>query len=307
MATAPIARRAAGWLRRGRSPAAAGAIRCTSCRPTSAAFLPARVVLDLSDPGDVVLDPFSGRGTTIFEALLCGRDAIGTDASQYAMSCRARRPSRSGSTSSRRICARSWPTPRAWKQSSGQRRPPRLLRRSRRWIELLRLREVLRGDDSREANFAKAVVCGVLHGPSARCSSRRHRRIRRARPSATCAATSSATASSGRSGTCSRRRSRRHAAPASTVFRAPRSRAPQRLPCTTARRREHRPDRHLAAVPRRARLRVEQLAAVVVARLRPARGARQADPVAPRGRLSRVHGRHVCGALPRARATTPPP
>ena len=30
-------------------------------------------------PGDLVLDPFSGRGTTLFEALLMGRNAIASD------------------------------------------------------------------------------------------------------------------------------------------------------------------------------------------------------------------------------------
>ena len=32
--------------------------------------------------------------------------------------------------------------------------------------QLVRLREVLQGDESREATFTKAIVCGVLHGPS---------------------------------------------------------------------------------------------------------------------------------------------
>jgi hypothetical protein len=38
----------------------------------------------LSKPGDIVLDPFSGRGTTPFQALLCGRDAIGNDINPVA-------------------------------------------------------------------------------------------------------------------------------------------------------------------------------------------------------------------------------
>lgn len=32
-----------------------------------------------SRPGDIVYDPFMGRGTTILEAVLCGREAIGND------------------------------------------------------------------------------------------------------------------------------------------------------------------------------------------------------------------------------------
>ena len=38
-----------------------------------------------SQPGDLVLDPFCGRGTTIFEALLRGRDAIGCDTNPVAV------------------------------------------------------------------------------------------------------------------------------------------------------------------------------------------------------------------------------
>ena len=38
----------------------------------------------LSKPGDVVLDPFSGRGTTPFQALLSGREAIGNDINPVA-------------------------------------------------------------------------------------------------------------------------------------------------------------------------------------------------------------------------------
>jgi hypothetical protein len=38
----------------------------------------------LSKPGDVILDPFSGRGTTPFQALLSGRAAIGNDINPVA-------------------------------------------------------------------------------------------------------------------------------------------------------------------------------------------------------------------------------
>lgn len=38
-----------------------------------------------SKPGDLVLDPFSGRGTTIFEALLGNREAIGGDTNSVAV------------------------------------------------------------------------------------------------------------------------------------------------------------------------------------------------------------------------------
>src|SRR5206468_2066632 len=38
-----------------------------------------------SKPGDVVLDPFVGRGTTVFQALLEDRDAIGGDVNPVAV------------------------------------------------------------------------------------------------------------------------------------------------------------------------------------------------------------------------------
>lgn len=38
-----------------------------------------------SKPGDLVLDPFCGRGTTVFESLLRGRKAIGCDTNQVAV------------------------------------------------------------------------------------------------------------------------------------------------------------------------------------------------------------------------------
>lgn len=38
-----------------------------------------------SEPGDLVLDPFVGGGTTIVEALACGRDAVGVDISSLAV------------------------------------------------------------------------------------------------------------------------------------------------------------------------------------------------------------------------------
>lgn len=42
--------------------------------------IPQRLIAALSHPGEVIWDPFSGSGTTAVEALLAGREAIGTDA-----------------------------------------------------------------------------------------------------------------------------------------------------------------------------------------------------------------------------------
>ncbi|MEH3036049.1 MAG: DNA methyltransferase [Sphingomonas adhaesiva] len=43
-----------------------------------------RYVLAFTNPGDIVFDPFSGRGTTIFESLLLGRQAYGLDINPVA-------------------------------------------------------------------------------------------------------------------------------------------------------------------------------------------------------------------------------
>jgi site-specific DNA-methyltransferase (adenine-specific) len=45
-----------------------------------------RIIKIASDPGDLVLDPFCGSGTTVVAAGLLGRDCIGIDASQDAVS-----------------------------------------------------------------------------------------------------------------------------------------------------------------------------------------------------------------------------
>ena len=53
--------------------------------------LPHYFIGTYSDPGDVVLDPFSGSGTTALEALLMQRQAIASDAFPYAYPQQRRR------------------------------------------------------------------------------------------------------------------------------------------------------------------------------------------------------------------------
>jgi len=47
--------------------------------------LPRDFILGLTDPGDVVLDPMAGSGTTIVEALLAGRRGVGLDIDPLAL------------------------------------------------------------------------------------------------------------------------------------------------------------------------------------------------------------------------------
>ena len=46
------------------------------CSPT---WLPEWFIDLFTDPGDIVLDPFAGSGTTLFAALAKGRSAIGVE------------------------------------------------------------------------------------------------------------------------------------------------------------------------------------------------------------------------------------
>jgi len=50
-----------------------------------------RLVLALSDPGDVVLDPYAGSGTTLAVAARLGRTFVGIDKSQVALAIATRR------------------------------------------------------------------------------------------------------------------------------------------------------------------------------------------------------------------------
>ena len=47
--------------------------------------IPARLVAGLSSPGEVVLDPFCGSGTTLVEAIAAGRSALGADVNPVAV------------------------------------------------------------------------------------------------------------------------------------------------------------------------------------------------------------------------------
>jgi SAM-dependent methyltransferase len=55
--------------------------RAGSFPPALARYL----ILGYSDPGDLILDPFCGKGTTLLEAVLCGRKAWGCDVAPDAV------------------------------------------------------------------------------------------------------------------------------------------------------------------------------------------------------------------------------
>ncbi len=126
-------------------------------------------ILNLSDPGDLVYDPFSGRGTTVLEALLSDRRAEASDAFEYAyVLTRAKAQPLGYDEFDRYLRARLSDASRVdntdWRLLDNP--DTRVFFSDYTLDQLLRLREVLRGDESREAAFTKAVICGVLHGPS---------------------------------------------------------------------------------------------------------------------------------------------
>jgi DNA modification methylase len=47
--------------------------------------LPRSFIMELTDPGDIVLDPMMGSGTTLVEAVLMGRTGVGTDIDPLAI------------------------------------------------------------------------------------------------------------------------------------------------------------------------------------------------------------------------------
>ena len=121
-----------------------------------------------SDPGAVIYDPFSGGGTTVLEALLMGREAIGNDAFPYAyvLSSAKARPM-TPAAFSRYLKDKLGEAETQPRNLSLLDNEDMLVFFSERTLdEILRLRAVVREDMTPEALFLKAVICGVLHGPS---------------------------------------------------------------------------------------------------------------------------------------------
>lgn len=122
-----------------------------------------------SNEGDTVLDPFCGGGTTPLEAALQGRHGYGNDAFSYAyVLSKAKCNPLSTPDFTTYLDAK------LAESEEVNNNKMRLLKNEDLLVffseytldEILRLREVLDGDSSNEATYLKAVVCGILHGPS---------------------------------------------------------------------------------------------------------------------------------------------
>lgn len=133
-----------------------------------------RWVGELTRPGEVVLDPFCGRGTTPFQSLLMGRQALASDINPVAYCItKAKTNAPSAKAVRRRITElqsvfdwRGWEGPRRQMKEFFHYAYSRSTLR-----QLLFLRSVLRWQDSDTDAMIAALTLGALHGESQKSSS----------------------------------------------------------------------------------------------------------------------------------------
>jgi hypothetical protein len=129
-------------------------------------------ILSTTKEGDLVLDPFSGRGTTLLEALLNGRDAIACDINPVAAVVSS---AKAAAPSSGRIVGRLEELKRKYQRASKTklddeaRSLPKFFRHAyaRSTLrQMLFLRRALAWRTSKRDEFITAVLLGHLHGES---------------------------------------------------------------------------------------------------------------------------------------------
>lgn len=122
-----------------------------------------------SDKGDIVLDPFSGGGTTPLEAALNDRVGYGNDVFSYAYTLSKAKCNPIGDEE-----FISYLDEKLTEAESIENSRMELLDNEDLQVfysdytldQILRLREVVHDDNSAKGMYLKAVVCGILHGPS---------------------------------------------------------------------------------------------------------------------------------------------
>ena len=126
----------------------------------------ARVLVEwLSDPGDIVYDPFSGRGTVALESILAGRVAWAADANPLAVALsKAKVGLPSGRSINRRLddLRRQYVAMRGQNDHFDTPSDIRMLYARNTLDQLCFLRERL-GDSQTDA-FITAMILGMLHG-----------------------------------------------------------------------------------------------------------------------------------------------
>jgi hypothetical protein len=122
-------------------------------------------------PGDVVLDPFVGRGTTVFQALLQEREAIGGDTNQVAV-CVARAKANAPTIGAvlRRVdgLRRSFHTNHGPTHDIALDEFFSLCFHSETLAQIAHVRGSLNWKRSKTDAFVAALVLGILHGESHR-------------------------------------------------------------------------------------------------------------------------------------------
>lgn len=120
-----------------------------------------------TEPGDLVLDPFAGRGTGPFQALLMGRTAIGADVNPVAFVLTGAKLESPAEAS---VVRRLTTLEDAFRPSREERERQELSAFFKRAFhhetlrQLLYLRRTLAWKDSRVDRFIAALVLGSLHG-----------------------------------------------------------------------------------------------------------------------------------------------
>ncbi len=122
-----------------------------------------------SDVGDTVLDPFSGGGTTPLEAALHNRKGCGNDVFSYAHTLTKAKCNPVNDEDFREYLDTKLTEAKTIDNTN-----LRLLNNDDLQVfysnhtldQILKLREVLHDEKNPEATYLKAVVCGILHGPS---------------------------------------------------------------------------------------------------------------------------------------------
>lgn len=133
-----------------------------------------RWISELTVPGDLVLDPFCGRGTGPFQALLSDRDAVGSDTNPVA-SCISRAKTnapRLGSVRGRITRLENDYVSEEWSRPADQ--LPEFFARAyspRTLRQILFLRHRLSWRRSGVDNMLAAILLGALHGESERSPS----------------------------------------------------------------------------------------------------------------------------------------
>ena len=126
-------------------------------------------LLSFTSLGELVFDPFCGRGTTVFESLLMGRRAAGSDVNPVAVCISAAKATAPNFPD---IIARTDALEEQFRADSTDRGVPtsffEMCFERRTLAEILFLRHALDWRDNTIDCFIAAVMLGILHGESHR-------------------------------------------------------------------------------------------------------------------------------------------